>query len=70
VTNGQAIRRGMIPCEIDPNSGNFSRTGEVFHGSAVATVGRQRNNLTHVCGDCTKIYFRWASRVRIGIHWE
>jgi hypothetical protein len=54
MTNGGAIRAGFIPCESNPRTGTLSRTTEVFHGSAMLTVGQKSGNLRHVCTSCAQ----------------
>jgi hypothetical protein len=69
ITNGSAIRQGLIPCETNPATGGLSRTGEMFHARAAVTVGSQKANLRHVCDDCAARFHSYA-RQRSGILWE
>lgn len=69
MTNGQAIRQGFVPCETNPETGGLSRTADVFHGRAVATVGLRKGEQRHVCLDCAQRFHKHLHH-RPGVQWK
>lgn len=67
--NGDAIRKGLIPCETNPDTGGLSRTGQPFHAVAVLTAGSQKGNKRHVCAECADRFHRHQKQEG-GILWE
>lgn len=69
MTNGEAIRKGSIPCETNPTTGDLSRTTEQFHARAVVTAGGRKGQLRHVCQRCAERH-HGAQKHRAGVLWS
>lgn len=71
MTNAEALRAGITPCETNPLTGGLSRTVDEFHAAATITCGTKRirtENLKHACVQCAKQYHT-LMRQRDGVLW-
>lgn len=69
ITNSTALKSGAVPCETNPKTGGLSRTGEIFHGEAVLTIGMLKGAKRHVCEYCAKTFHHLAKTVP-GVVWD
>lgn len=68
-TNGELIRRDLIPCEVNPRTGGLSRTSDPAHALAVFTISGKGFGLRHVCRGCAMEFYS-RRPIREGIHWS
>lgn len=83
MTNREAIKIGLIPCESDRLTGDISFLKNEFHGVAVITVQipaingeRDKNpkldaheSLVHVCFNCATKHFDNCTTWQSGVVW-
>lgn len=78
MTNGEALRLDLIPCEANDADGSTSRISDEFHGVAVLTIrsihkeselAQLHENLIHVCFACATKHFNDCYAWQSGIVW-
>lgn len=68
-TNGELIRQGLIPCEVNPDTGGLSRTGDPAHALAVFTITGKGFESRHVCRECA-LKFYSNRPIKEGVLWS
>ncbi len=52
MTNREAFRGGLVPCEATPYDRSWATLDQEFHGEAVKTVGAHPQGWLRVCESC------------------
>lgn len=76
MTNRDALKQGVIPCESNPENGELSYTFNTFHAAATLTIKiidgidsklDVHEKYVHLCFDCAVTHFKkchdWQSRI-------